>query len=116
MNFFVDYDTSTVVAWNSLIKRTRSVARFHLPFSTPMSVGNILTNLLDLKAIPTKQFLSNYSTIVDDKDKVKEIEMYVNDPAHYKEWVKSEAPLSIVDVIERFPPKADCFDRLLEIL
>ena len=115
MRLFVDYDTTTVVQWSSFIKQNKGMNRFHLPLDRPMTVGNILSNLVDIKAIPTKQFIANYATIVSNPEHAKKLQTIAGDGMQFKEWLKSSTH-SVIDVIEEFPPRDDRFDRLLEIL
>ena len=110
---FKDYDLDTVVKFNC--QNEKSKKRFKLPTDTPCTVENILCSLVDLKVKPSKQFIINYSTIVEDEEQAKKLEKIANDKETHAEWIKNHEPLSVVDIIEKYPPKQD-FGRLLEIM
>ena len=109
---FIDYDGNTVVRWDLNV----AGARFHLPTGKPLTVQNVLSNLLDLKATPTKQFLINYSTICEKPEDGKELTKLANDPQRFKQFISDNQPLCNVDIIERYPIQPERFGRLLEIL
>ena len=111
---FLDFDESTIIRWSPQFGASK--ARFPLPTSVPMTVGNILTNLLDLKAIPNKQFLVNLAVIAENPEHAAKMKQIAEDASTFKKWISDNLPLSIVDVIDMFPPKASEFGRLMEII
>lgn len=111
---FVDFDETTIIRWSPQFGTKKS--RFHLPTSTPMTVENVLRNLLDLKAVPSKQFLVNMSIIAENPAHSEELKKIAEDSSAYKKWISDNTPVSVVDVIDMFPPKGGEFGRLLEII
>lgn len=116
LNLFVDYDEKTVVRWTTQLSASRRTLRFHLPMGKPMTLENVFRNLLDLKATPTKQFLLNLATIVENQDHAEELKKTAGDIKGFKFWLRDNMPCSLVDIIERYPPKANEIHRLIEIL
>ena len=114
LDHFVDYDLNTVVQFNC--DENSKCKRFKLPKNKKLTLGNIFCNLVDLKCKPGKQFLINYSTMVKDKDHEKKLNEITGDKESYKDWLNSNEPVSIVDVIDKFPPNEKEFNRLLEML
>merc|ERR1712100_495738 len=114
----LDFDETTIVRWSPRFggDRRKTMARFNLPVSVSMTIENIFTNLLDLKAIPSKQFLVNLSTIVEDPEHEKQLKEIAEDLTAYKKWIQEYTPVSNIDVIERYPPKSSELGRLMEIL
>ena len=116
LSLFIDYDEQSIVRWNAQFGAGRKTIRFHLPMGKPMTLENIFRNLLDLKAIPTKQFLLNLSTIVKNEDHAEELKKITSDAQVFKTWISNNAPISNIDVIERFPPNESELRRLIEII
>ena len=113
--FYEFHDESTIVRWSPQFDQSRKT-RFHLPMSTPMTLENIFSNLLDLKAVPTKQFLVNLATIVKNPEHADELKSIASDLKGYKQWITDNTPISNVDVIERYPPNGNEIRRLIEFL
>merc|ERR1712137_223195 len=114
LEHFVDFDFETVIKFNCSAKKAKK--RFKLPVDTCYTVENILRSFVDLNGKPSKQFMINYSTIVKSDEHAETLETIANDKSSYTEWLKENEPLSVIDIIDKYPPKEDEFDRLLEIL
>lgn len=112
---FIDYDENSIIKWSPVLKQSKK-SRFHLPLSVQMSIKNVFSNLIDLKAIPPKQFLINYSNIVENPNHGKELKNIASNTNVYKEWVKENSPISIIDIIEKYPTQNTELPRLIEIL
>merc|ERR1712130_739414 len=115
LSHFVDYDLDTVVKWKKE-SGSSGCKRFKLPVDEPVSLRNVLCWMVDLKRKPSKQFMLNYSTIVKEEESEEELKRYADNEDKCKEYMKEHGPVSVIDVIEKFPPKEDELDRLLEIL
>ena len=109
---FVDFDLDTVVSFEHFQSNDES----GFPVDKNLSVENILRSMVDLKRKPNKKFMMNYSAIVSNQEDQKTLEKIAKDRKEFKEWIKKHEPVSIVHVLEEFPPDNENFDRLLEIL
>ena len=118
LKHFIDYDLDTIISYISFQSSSSSNVndKFQFPMEKNLTIENIFTSLVDLKAKPSKQFLINYSTIVHSDSHRIELENIVHDKQSYLNWILENQPLSIVDVIDKYPPNENEFDRLIRII
>ena len=114
-SIFTDYDSDMIVQWNSTIP-SRSNRNFHLPLNKPLTLHNIFTSLVDLTALPTRQFLMNISTIVQKPEDEAVLNDYATDIAKYQNWIKTNPGIRLLDVISTYRVKPSALGRLIEFL
>ena len=113
---FTDYDEDMIVIWKSNLPLHKIRKNFHLPINIPLRLGNIFSNLVDLTAKPTRQFLMNISTIVENPSHEVILNSYANDTIKFKKYIKENPTIRLIDIIDSFPIKSSSLDRLIEFL
>jgi len=114
LSHFTDFALDTVIAFEAYQASEGRASR--LPLETNISVENLLRALVDLKRKPSKQFVMNYSAIVQAPEDRGFLARLANNRQSFLEWADEHEPMSVIDVIDRYPPSPDNFDRLVEIL
>jgi len=113
LSHFTDFALDTVIAFEAYQANDRAS---RLPVDTNLSVENVLRCLVDLKRKPSKQFVMNYSAIVENKEDREFLANIANHKSRFVEWMEEHQPLSVIDVVDKYPPSPNDFDRLVEIL
>mmetsp|Transcript_33434 Transcript_33434/g.52273 ORF Transcript_33434/g.52273 Transcript_33434/m.52273 type:complete len:879 (-) Transcript_33434:54-2690(-) len=113
MKYFPNFTPQTVVQWVSFKEKVKKMT---LPLNVPMTVQNVLTRLVDLKCVPTKAFLLGLSLLCEKKEDQERLEHVVDTSTSFKEWLKKNEPVQIMDCLDLFPVQPDRFSKLLEIL
>eukprot|EP00211_Chloroparvula_japonica_P000321 CAMPEP_0119126694 /NCGR_PEP_ID=MMETSP1310-20130426/5517_1 /TAXON_ID=464262 /ORGANISM="Genus nov. species nov., Strain RCC2339" /LENGTH=1442 /DNA_ID=CAMNT_0007116865 /DNA_START=62 /DNA_END=4390 /DNA_ORIENTATION=- len=113
LGYFPDFDAETVIQWVTMQQKVR---RFNLPLNVPMTVGNVLGRIVDLKAVPSKQFLANLSAIVEEPAHTAELQTIAGSTENVRNWLDQNKPVQIIDCLDMFPIQGRRFPKFLELL
>lgn len=116
ITFFPQYTVDTVVKWSSPAGSPPPPYAKSIPLGVLMRLDSILSYLVNVLAIPSRQFLMNLSTLVKNSAHMTTLEQHSQNAETYAYWVSVNPGVRILDLLNMYHVREDALEQLLQSL